>query len=152
MLQWNRSWSTLTGKIIFGFTTKLKLYWIHSNPGYIHICWITKQAKYLSEGLKPWKTIPTSGDEAHVFPSSQTAKQKRKKEKTKQNGNRLSVKKAAGKIKIVNYVIVMLLFYSSQIPTGKNDMWISVNKTSIYQEIIYQSRLLKDAVIGIESS
>ena len=40
--------------------------------------------------------------------------------------NRLSIKKAAGKIKTVKYVVGMLLSYTSQIPTGKKCQ--SINK------------------------
>lgn len=64
-----------------------------------------------------------SGDEMQAFPSSQTVfKGKRKIQ------NRLPIKKAAGKIKTVKYVVGMLFLHTSQIPTGKNAMQISVNK------------------------
>lgn len=84
-LQWNRSWSTLTGKIIFGFTTKLKLYWIHSNPSYIHIC-LDYQAGTISvrrvETLKKYTDIRRWNTDTSFFPNSQAKKKKKNKTET----------------------------------------------------------------------
>lgn len=64
------------------------------------------------EGRTPEKSILTVGDEMWIFFSSQKKKIRK----------RLSIKKAAGKIETLKYVVGMLLFFTSQISTGKNVM------------------------------
>lgn len=117
-LQLNRSWSTLTDKIIFGFTIKVKLCWIHSNPSNVHICLDYKAGKISVRMVEPPKKHPPHirrwNADIPFFPIQRQSKSEIR--------NRLSIKKAAGKIKTIKHVVGISLLYISQIPTGKNAM------------------------------